>query len=182
MASRYIQHEPGDEVPVEVIADTNGDMATAGDLVQIEGENNQYTTVEQNDAADGEAVGMLATDGRDYDSSTSYSDGDSAGEATLYLFHPVLWLDPTSGYSSPSAGDLVQEADAGDVEAYTGATATAVGTLTNDLGHDGSGGLETTAGSDSDVDLADAVPFGQVFSTRVRSLHVGDRVAVIKYR
>lgn len=182
MGSRYIKHEPGDEVPVEVEADTNGDMATAGDLVQVRGENTEFTTVEQNDAADGKAIGMLATDGRDYDSSTSYSSGDSAGEATLYLFHPVLWLDPTSGYSSPSAGDLVQEADAGDVQAYTGATATSVGTLTNTLGHDGSGVLETDAGSDTDVNLADAVPFGQVFSTRVRSLHVGDRVAVVKYR
>jgi len=157
-------------------------MATAGDLVQIRGENDQFTTVEQNDAADGQAIGMLKTDGADYDSSTSYSSGDSAGEASLYLFHPVLYLDPASGYSSPSAADLVQEADAGDVEAYTGATATSVGTLTNTLGHDGSGTLETNAGSDTDVDLADGVPLGQVFSTRVRSLHVGDRVAVAKFR
>lgn len=182
MSSRYIAHEPGDEVPVEVIADSNGDMATAGDLVQVEGENDSFTTVEQNDAADGKAVGMLATDGRDYDSSTSYSDGDSAGEATLYLFHPVLWLDPASGYSSPTAGDLVQEADAGDVEAYTGATATGVGTVTNTLGVDGSGTFENDSGADVDVSMADVVPFGQVFSTRVRSLHVGDRVAVIKFR
>lgn len=181
MGSRYIQHRPGDEVPVEVIADANGDVAEAGDLVQVRGENDSFTTVEQNDAADGKAVGMLKTDGSDYDSSNTYSAGTSVGEATLYLFHPVLWLDPASGYSSPAAGDLVQEADAGDIEAYTGATATSVSTLTNSLGHNG-GTLETDAASNTDVNLADAVPFGQVFSTRVRSLHVGDRVAVVKYR
>lgn len=182
MSSRYIQYRPGDEVPVEVITDANGDVAEAGDLVQVRGENDSFTEVEQNDAADGKAVGMLKTDGSEYDASNTYSAGESVGEATLYLFHPVLWLDPASGYSSPAAGDLVQEADAGDIEAYTGATSTGVSTLTNTVGVDANGNLENDSGGDIDVQMADGVPFGQVFSTRVRSLHVGDRVAVVKYR
>lgn len=182
MGSRYIAHHSGDEVPVQVYVDTNGDAATAGDLVQIRGENNEFTTVEQNGASDGKAIGMLKTDGADYDSGTSYSGDEDLGEASLYLFHPILYLDPASGYSSPSAGDLVQESDAGNVEAYTGATASGVGTVTNTLGVDGSGNLENNSGSGIDVSLAGGVPFGQVFSTRVRSLHVGDRVAVAKFR
>lgn len=166
---------------MEVEADANGDMATAGDLVQVRGENDQFTIVEQNDGADGKAIGMLAEDPDDYDSTTSYSAGDSAGTSNLYLFHPVLYLDPGAG--TPSAGDLVQESDSGQIEPYTGATATGLGgAVTNTLGVDGTGTFETNNASDLDVSLADAVPFGQVFSTRVRSLHVGDRVAVVKFR
>lgn len=181
MSGRYLQHEPGEEVPVEVVADGSGNVAGAGDLVQVAGENAEFTEVELNGASDGKAIGMLQNDGADYTGSDAdYTAGDRAGTSTLYLFHPVLYLDP-GGYAA-TAGDLVQEATSGQVAAYTGATSTGVTTLTNSLGVDANGVMENDTAGDLEVNLADAVPFGQVFSTRVRSLHVGDRVAVVKLR
>lgn len=179
--SRYLQYKPGDEVPAEVVADANGNVATAGDLVQVAGENNELTEVSLNDAADGKAIGMLQSDADDFTGTQGdYAAGDSAGSSTVYLFHPVLYLDP--GAYTATAGDLVQEAADGQVAAYTGATSAGVGTLTNSLGVDANGNLENSTTGGIDVNLADAIPFGQVFSTRIRSLHVGDRVAVVKFR
>ena len=135
MTSRYTAYEPGDTIPVEVT-----DSASPGDLVEVAGEGESFTQVQQatDDAA---ALGMLVS-------------SDSTTDSMVKVFKPVLYLNPEGSYT-PSAGDLVAER--------------AGGTVSDTLG-DG-----TTAVTRSDA-------YGIVMATNVRSLHVGDRVAVALYR
>lgn len=135
MTSRYTAYEPGDTIPVEVT-----DSASPGDLVEVAGEGESFTQVQQatDDAA---ALGMLVS-----------SDGTT--DSAVKVFKPVLYLAPEGSYT-PSAGDLVSER--------------AGGTVSDTLG-DG-----TTAVTRSDA-------YGIVMGTNVRSLHVGDRIAVALYR
>jgi len=79
---------------------------------------------------------------------------DSSTDDTVRVSKPVYYLSPEGSYTA-TAGDLVAER--------------AGGTVSDTLG-DG-----TTA-----VDRSDA--YGLVVETNVRSLHVGDRVAVAVYR
>ena len=135
MGSRYTAYEPGETVPVEVT-----DSAEPGDLVEVAGEGESFTQVQQatDDAA---AIGMLVS-----------SDGTT--DAAVKVDKPVRYLNPEGSYTA-TAGDLVAER--------------AAGTVSDTLG-DG-----TTAVTRSDA-------YGQVFSTNVRSLHIGDRIAVAVYR
>lgn len=139
MSSRYVAYEPGDEVPVEVSDPATSD---AGDLVEISGEGESFTQVQQatDDAA---AIGMLITDPQ-----------DSTTDDTVRISKPVWYLQAEGSYTA-AAGDLVAERAAGTVS-------------------------DTLADGTTAVTRSDA--YGQVFSTRVRSLHVGDRVAVAVYR
>lgn len=78
---------------------------------------------------------------------------DGTTDASVKISKPVFYLNPEADYSA-TAGDLVAERADG-----------------------------TVADEESDgtsIDKTNA--YGQVFSTRVRSLHVGDRVAVAVYR
>jgi hypothetical protein len=135
MSSRYVAYQPGDTIPVEVT-----DGSSPGDLVEVSGEGESFTQVQQatDDAA---ALGMLVS-------------SDSTTDSMVKVFKPVLYLNPEGSYT-PSAGDLVAER--------------AGGTVSDTLG-DG-----TTAVTRSDA-------YGIVMATNVRSLHVGDRVAVALYR
>lgn len=78
---------------------------------------------------------------------------DDTTDASVLLSKPVWYLNPEGTYT-PTSGDLVAER--------------AGGTVSNE---------QSDA---STVDETDA--YGQVFSTRVRSLHVGDRIAVAVQR
>jgi hypothetical protein len=79
---------------------------------------------------------------------------DSSTDDTVRVSKPVYYLTPEGTYT-PTAGDLVAERAGGTV---------------SDTLSDG-----TTA-----VDRSDA--YGLVVETNVRSLHVGDRIAVAVYR
>ena len=79
---------------------------------------------------------------------------DGTTDSAVKVFKPVLYLNPEGSYTA-SAGDLVSER--------------ASGTVSDTLG-DG-----TTAVTRSDA-------YGIVMATNVRSLHIGDRIAVALYR
>lgn len=79
---------------------------------------------------------------------------DDTTDDMVRVCKPVFYLNPEGSYT-PSAGDLVAER--------------AGGTVSDTLGD------ETTAVSRSDA-------YGQVLGTNVRSLHIGDRIAVAVYR
>lgn len=184
MANEYL-HAPGAEVPVEVLADSAGDVADEGQAVALVGENADYTTVELVEAISDRAVGILKDQPADLeDPDTAESDiaaGASAGPATLILFVPVIWMEVDSGFT-PTVGDYVEVGDGGDVEAYTGPTASGLGgAVTNTLGVSGAGQIETNNASDIDLDFTqDAFPFGMVFSTVASEWGVGGKVAVMR--
>jgi len=176
-------YSPGFEIPVEVLADSNGDVARQGDGVAVIGEGPDGPQVELQEGTGDAHVGMLKNEPefmRDPDNSESdVSSGNSAGQATLILGVHVIWYETDSGFS-PSVGDYVEVGDGGDIEAYSGPTTTGVGTLTNTLGIDGNGNLENDSGGDIDVSLGvDAFPDGMVLTTIAREWGVGGRTAVI---
>lgn len=78
---------------------------------------------------------------------------DDTTDDTVKVLKPVLYLSPEGTYA-PTAGDLVAERAGGTVADEDSAAAA--------------------------IDKTNA--YGQVISTNVRSLHVGDRVAVAVWR
>lgn len=178
-------YSPGDEVPVDVIADSNGDVAREGQGVALVGEGESLTQVELVETESDRCVGVLTSEPSALeDPETTEADiasGNSAGQASLAIWEPVVWMDVDSGYSA-TVGDYVSVGDGGDIEAYQGPTATGLGgAVTNELGIDGSGNLETNNASDIDVNFTnDAFPFGFVFTTVAREWGVQGKVAVMK--
>jgi hypothetical protein len=185
MTNEYVYSE-GREVPVEVLADGTGTVAREGEGVALVGENADAVTVELVEAESDRAVGILTEDPRDFQmdedaAQADYAAGDSAGMASTAILFPIVWVDTDGGYN-PSVGDYAKMADGGDIEAFTGPTASGLGgAVTNNLGIDGNGNLETDNGGDIDVNFTqDAFPFGTVFTTIAREWGVGDRTGVIK--
>jgi len=183
MPNQY-HYTPGYEVDVEVLADSNGDVADVGQGVAVVGEGPDGPQVELVEGTDAAFVGLLKNTPEDLrnpnNSESDFAAGDSVGRATLILGVYVLWMETDSGYS-PTPGDLVEVGDGGDVEAYSGPTVTGLGaSVNNNLGISASGELETNNGSDIDIDLGhDAFPDGTVFTTIAREWGVGGRTAVI---
>lgn len=105
-------------------------------------------------AGEGESFTQVQTATDDAAALGMLVSSDGTTDSAVKVFKPVLYLNPEGTYT-PTAGDLVAER--------------AGGTVSDTLG-DG-----TTA-----VDRSDA--YGIVMATNVRSLHVGDRVAVALYR
>jgi hypothetical protein len=139
-----VRYLPGDEVEVEIVADSGDAVATKGDLVEINGENEAHVEVVGIQSQGNESIGVLQTVPRelakDDVSASDLTSGDSAGTAVLRLTKPIYNLNVDSGYTA-SVGDLVQETTGG-VEAYAGAAsqaATPLGivfeTLARDFGH-----------------------------------------------
>jgi hypothetical protein len=176
-----IRYAPGDVVSVEVLADSNGDAATQGLGVELVGETPEFTQVELVESAN-QAIGVLAEDPEGYDSSTSYSSGNVVGPADLILTRPVFLLETTSGYTA-TVGDEVSFADGGQIAKETGVTSSGQdGTVTNNLGVDGSGNLENASASDHDVLITGGIPFGVVFRTLADDFDQASKVAVAGYR
>lgn len=184
MTNDYL-FQPGDEVPVEVLADSNGDVARDGQGVALTGEGESMSQVELVEAESDRCVGIIVDEPSVLeDPEVTEGDiaaGESAGEATLALWYPVVWMDVDSGYS-PTVADYVSVGDGGDVEAYTGPTATGLGgAVDNNVGISADGSLQTDNGSDIDLDFTqDAFPFGFVFTTIAREWGAQGRVAVMK--
>lgn len=182
MAGDLLKHLPGERVEVHVVADANGDVAVRGDGVELAGEDAEYTQVQQTQATEGYGVGMLLNEPEDYDENVSYSSGEVVGQATLFLTCPVIYVTPADSYTA-SVGDQVAWADAGQVVQQAGVTATGLGgAVTNTLGVDGNGNLETNASSDIDVSIRDGLPYGEVFSTVTKEFGPGQKVQVAVYR
>lgn len=107
---------PGDSVGMEVEANTNGNMATRGDEVAVLGENEDYVVVGQVESVGDTSIGILTEDPADYDSSASYSSGDSAGVADVSLNGRVVMHDTSEAVVQ---NDEVQAApDGAGVETY----------------------------------------------------------------
>lgn len=184
MTNEYV-FSTGHNVPVEVEADSAGTVAREGEAVHLKSEDSDAVQVELVEAVSDRAVAILTEDPKDFQddpnaAQSDYSSGDSAGMASAAILYPIIWMDTDSGYT-PSVGDYVEVGDGGDIEAYTGPTASSVSTLTNTLGVDGSGNLEHDGGSDIDIDFtSDAFPYGTVFTSVAREWGVGDKTGVIK--
>lgn len=176
-----VRYAPGDVVPVEVLADSNGDAGTQGLGVELVGETPEFTQVELVESAN-QAIGVLAEDPEGFDSSTSYSSGDVVGPADLILARPVYLLETASGYTA-SVGDEVSFGDGGQIDNEGGVTATGQGgAVTNNLGVDGSGNLETDNASDLEVLITGGIPFGEVFRTLADDFDQSAKVHVAGYR
>lgn len=170
---------PGDTYTVEVEADENGNVATENDAVELVGSHNRNPLVEQ---CGGRAtdVGVLAEDPSDYDSTETYAAGDKVGTAEMIVAKTIIPVTADSAYS-PTVGDYVAAVSGGGYTGITGPVATSVGTLTNSLGVDGNGNLETDAGSDVELDLTGGMPSGVVFDTDIPEFNAADMaVALIR--
>lgn len=105
-------------------------------------------------AGEGEAFTQVQTATDDSAAIGMLVSSDGSTDAAVKVDKPVRYLNPEGTYT-PTAGDLVAERAGGTV---------------SDTLSDG-----TTAVTRSDA-------YGQVFGTNVRSLHIGDRIAVAVYR
>lgn len=179
MTGDLIEYTPGEKVDVEVIADPNGNVATRGMGVEVVGDGRSYTQVQLTQGADSYGLGHLTTDPDEYDETATYAAGDVVGVTSVYLYHPIVLLEPDDAYT-PTPGDLVGWDAGGVISADAGVTATSVGTLTNDLGHDADGNLETLAGSDTEINLAQGA-IGVVFASGSRDFGSAGKPAVAKF-
>lgn len=171
---------PGDTYTVEVEADGNGDVATENDAVELDGSTDRNPLVQLCTGRANE-IGVLAEDPDEYDSSASYSAGDSVGTATLIVAKPIIPVNADSAYT-PAVGDYVTAVDGGGYTGITGPVATGLGgAVTNTLGVDGNGNLETNNASDIELDVTDGFPSGVVFDTDIPEFNAADMaVALIR--
>lgn len=130
MTGDLIEYEPGARVPVEVVANTNGNVAVRGQGVALSGENENYTEVGLVATA-GSGVGILIEDPEDFTGSQGdYAAGDSAGVATMQLWMPVQlvpiaadWDPNATGTQTPAVGDEVMFGTGGTAIIYASADA-----------------------------------------------------------
>lgn len=117
MSGQYTLYDPGRKVAVTLTADSNGNVATGGQVVTLTGENAEHPEAALNGTA-GAGVGHLDADADDYDPDASYSAGDVVGRATVLLRKPVDWFETSA---TLSVGDLVVYDTSGGVRAYDSA-------------------------------------------------------------
>lgn len=172
---------PGERVPTIVHADSNGAVATRGDGVEASGEREEYLETQLVET-EGHGLALLLSDPEGYDSSKTYNANEEVGKADMLLVKPVIRVTPAGSYT-PTVGDHVAFGDGGTVVQQTGVTATGLGgAVTNNLGVDGNGNLETNAASDIDVPLRAGLPFGEVIATYAHEFGQGDKIAVAVHR
>jgi len=170
---------PGDTYTVEVETDPNGTVATEGDAVELVGSHNRNPLVEQVNSRAND-IGVLLSDPTEFTAQSDHSAGDKVGTATMAVAKPILPVSADSGYT-PSIGDYVTALDGGGYGVVTGPVATSVGTLTNSLGVDANGNLETDAGADVELDITDGFPSGVVFDVDIPEFNAADMaVALIR--
>jgi len=147
--------EPGRQVSVRVVADTDGNVPERGDPVQLVGEDEGHTEV-QALADDGEGIGALQRGGGDDyddDETADLEEGDVLGSGTVLVTGPVDWYNETDG-EDLSVDDLVV------------------------LTSDGVRAYDDDPGDDTPLDL-----FGRVFATGTRaSAETAEKVAVLRYK
>ena len=124
-----VRFVPGRDIPVEVVADPDGNVAEYGHGVELAGENADHVEV-QEVTAPGTGIGQLAT--HPEEELDAPAAGDSAGTATLHAWYPVFVSFPvadidaaTAGIQELSVNDPVMFADGGEVTIYDGAQADA---------------------------------------------------------
>lgn len=135
-----IEYEPGERVPVQVVANSNGDIPKVGEGVAIVGEDEDMRQVERVSAA-GEADLVMFTDPLQHaiaearavndplPTAADYSAGDIVGRATGISGSGLeLWLpfaddfDPSTNKSNetPTIGDIVEYGANGTLVADAG--------------------------------------------------------------
>lgn len=127
MTGDVIEHTPGARVPVEVVANANGNVATRGLGVAVAGENEDMAQAELTDTVGTGAYTLLTDPDEFTGDNADYAAGDSAGTATAVggSGHE-LWLSPiggdfdpsTTGTDSAAIGDEVEFAAGGQVQQY----------------------------------------------------------------
>ena len=152
MATAYL--EPGDRVSVELVADSSGNVAAEGDLVEMSGETSAHTQVSVVETA-GQGVAILDRQAEEYDSSATYAAGDVVGTAMVYLSHPVHWLPASDGETFAAGGYAVSDVGGG-VRALD---------------------VDGTAPDDNDRNI-----LGVVWATNQRGTEYGGDVAVVRHR
>ena len=145
--------EPGQQVPVRIVADADGEVPERGDPVQLAGEDGGHTEVEAL-ADDGEGIGALQRGGGDdYDDEETedLEEGDVLGSGTVLTNGPIDWYDESDG-EDLAVDDLV--------------------VLTSD------GVREYDDESDESHHI-----YGRVFATGTRaSAETAEKVAVLRYK
>lgn len=182
-SSDIIYAVPGDTYTVEVVADSSGDVATRGKGVVLTGSRNRNPECKLVENDDGFGVGTLQNDPDEFSGDQAdYSAGDPAGIAEVVLTKAIIMVEPGSGYD-PSVTDYVKFGDGGDVVSVTGPNVTGTGgAVTNNLGFDGDGNLESDNGSDVELNILDGLPFGMVFDTAVPEYGASGKIAVATIR
>lgn len=104
-------YEPGREVDVEVVANSDGEVAGRGDIVDVVGEENGRTQVEKRNTADGTTAGHLKRIPTDYDEDDDYTEGDSAGTSAVFVDGPIDWFEEADAEDLEPADHVVLNAD-----------------------------------------------------------------------
>ncbi len=113
-------YEPGKEVDVEVVANSDGEVAERGDVVDVVGESTGRTQVEKKNSA-GPSAGTLKKTPTDFDEDETYAQGDSAGTSAVFLGGPVDWYEEADAENlSPGDGYVIINPD-GELEAFVDA-------------------------------------------------------------
>lgn len=110
---------PGEKVDAELVANANGNVAERGDTVQIVGElDDGRVEVALVDEA-GAGVATVAQEGDYSIDDADYAAGDTAGQITILLRHPIDWFPDGGNAFAP--GDQVVTDVGGSVRAYDAA-------------------------------------------------------------
>lgn len=131
MTGDLLEYEPGSRIDVEVVADPNGVVATRGLGVEVVGDGRSYTQVQVTQGQDSYGLGHLSTDPDEYDENEDYAAGDVVGEASVFLYHPIVLLEPADAYT-PTPSDVVSWDAGGTINDWgdgTGATASPMGVV-----------------------------------------------------
>lgn len=127
--TQIIEFTPGDRIPVEVLADEQGNVPHRAQGVSFVGENRDMAQVELVSAVgDADAVLLVAPREMLTDGTTTYSAGESVGVGSVIGGSGLhLWLpyasdfDPaTQGGGSPAIGDDVEFNTNGDIQMFAG--------------------------------------------------------------
>lgn len=97
--------DPGEEIPVRLKADGDGDVAERGDPVELVDETEGVTRVQLVNT-DGEGIGSLAREPQEYDPDNAYGNDEEVGSATVLAEGPVDWYDQSDTGAALTPGDL----------------------------------------------------------------------------
>jgi hypothetical protein len=88
-------YDPGEQVDVDVVADSAGNVAGRGDPVELVGEDGGRTQVQLVEN-DGEGIGALQHDNH-LEDEADVAAGEAAGKATVLAKGPIDWYDESEG-------------------------------------------------------------------------------------
>lgn len=113
--------EPGQKIPVALVAGPNGEVAERGDAVELVDQQDGRTRVRLSQGR-GTGIGHLHRAPKEHeqrDEDVTYAAGELIGResTTVYVDGPIDWFDPSDGYVA-SVDDLVVFDAGGTVDLY----------------------------------------------------------------